>query len=389
MTDAMPVICRRCGFGNVPGDQFCGSCGAFLEWEGEPVEGAQAPGAIPGAVPGAAAPGAGPTGAGEAPTVAWTPEPPTPAAGWAPAGVPGPAAEPGLLRCPACGIANPATRTFCQSCGTTLAAAARLSEPSAAEIAAAVESVSAGTATSRVPPAPPGVVVGGADAPSKRGIPGWVLALVGAGIVVGVVVVAASQLLKGEGPATGATAAPSLAVSGSPGPGESALPSESANPSASVVPGTPVRLTLTDAGASSVVGDRAKFQPEMVLDDNQKTAWQEGSATEKGQWIEVFLAPSRVDHLIIWNGYQASRPLFDGNRRLKDVLISVNGGEPIKVRLKDATKGQTVQLGGISGATTIRITIVSTYAAKKTSVAGTPFDDAAVSEIRAFGAPGG
>jgi hypothetical protein len=303
---------------------------------------------------------------------------------------PGPTAEPGLLRCPACGIANPATRTFCQSCGTTLAAAARLSEPSAAEIAAAVEAVSPSTATSPVPPAPPGVAAGGADAPPRRGIPGWVLALVGAGIVVGVVVVAASQLLKGEGPSTGATAAPSLAVgSGSPDPGGSGLPGESEDPSASVVPGEPVRLTLTDAAASSVVGNRAKFQPEMVLDDDQKTSWQEGSATEKGQWIEVSLAPSRVDHLVIWNGYQASVPLFNGNRRLKDVLISVNGGDPIEVRLKDATKGQTVQLGGISGATTIRITIVTTYAAKKTSVAGTPFDDAAVSEIRAFGAPGG
>ena len=35
MTDDTGVICRRCGFANVAGDQFCGSCGAFLEWEGE------------------------------------------------------------------------------------------------------------------------------------------------------------------------------------------------------------------------------------------------------------------------------------------------------------------------------------------------------------------
>ena len=50
MTEVPGVICRRCGFGNVPGDQFCGSCGAFLEWEGESAaEAAPADGAPPAA----------------------------------------------------------------------------------------------------------------------------------------------------------------------------------------------------------------------------------------------------------------------------------------------------------------------------------------------------
>ena len=34
MTADANLVCRRCGFTNVPGDTFCGSCGAFLEWEG-------------------------------------------------------------------------------------------------------------------------------------------------------------------------------------------------------------------------------------------------------------------------------------------------------------------------------------------------------------------
>ena len=37
MTDDPRTICKRCGFSNIPGDQFCGSCGAFLEWEGQPT----------------------------------------------------------------------------------------------------------------------------------------------------------------------------------------------------------------------------------------------------------------------------------------------------------------------------------------------------------------
>ena len=32
------VICRRCGVANPAGDQFCGSCGAFLEWEGDATD---------------------------------------------------------------------------------------------------------------------------------------------------------------------------------------------------------------------------------------------------------------------------------------------------------------------------------------------------------------
>jgi hypothetical protein len=71
------------------------------------------------------------------------------------------------------------------------------------------------------------------------------------------------------------------------------------------------------------------------------------------------------------------------------VLISVNGGTGVPARLKDTTKAQTIDLGELSGATSVRITIVSTYPASKTSVAGTPFDDAAVSEIRVIGVPGG
>ena len=69
--------------------------------------------------------------------------------------------------------------------------------------------------------------------------------------------------------------------------------------------------------------------------------------------------------------------------------MSVDGGKAIPVRLKDTTKAQQVDLGGVTGATTVRITIVSTYAGQATSIQGTPFDDAAVSELSVLGVPGG
>ena len=59
MTHDQTVLCARCGFANAPGDQFCGSCGTFLEWEGAPAGGAADPGA-PGPAPVASAPAAGP-----------------------------------------------------------------------------------------------------------------------------------------------------------------------------------------------------------------------------------------------------------------------------------------------------------------------------------------
>ncbi|MGH9116966.1 MAG: hypothetical protein ACRD0A_03530, partial [Acidimicrobiales bacterium] len=29
------IVCRQCGFHNQDKDEFCGSCGSFLEWTGE------------------------------------------------------------------------------------------------------------------------------------------------------------------------------------------------------------------------------------------------------------------------------------------------------------------------------------------------------------------
>ena len=148
-------------------------------------------------------------------------------------------------------------------------------------------------------------------------------------------------------------------------------------------------LVLSGAKASSSVGNRPKFAASMAIDDDLATSWQEGSQQEKDQWIEVSFDPSRADTLLIRNGYQASQAAYRGNRRLKDILVSVDGGKAIPVRLKDTTKAQQVDLGGVTGAKTVRITIVSTYAGQATSIQGTPFDDAAVSELSVLGVPGG
>ena len=358
MTDDTRTICKKCGFTNIPGDQFCGSCGTFLEWDGVPAED-------------------GPVVVDPAP-----PQDPLPA--YTPATVPAttaPAdADAGygdLVRCPACGTANPSGRTFCQSCGTTLAAAERVETASPEQIAKAV----AWTTTPVPTPGPTRKTDERGSGSGSRGIPGWVLWVGLIGVLVGVAIVLGSFALRGQNPDTGATgsAGPSGAAS-SGGPA-------SGGPADSTAPGTAVPLPLSAAKASSEVS--AKFAARKAIDRDPATAWQEGKGQEKGEWIEVTFDPSRADTLLIRNGYGASQALFKGNRRLKDVEVSVNGGAPIAVRLKDAMKEQEVDLGGVSGATKVRITIVSTYPGQKTSVANTPFDDAAVSEISILGVPGG
>ena len=379
--------CSRCGFANAPGDQFCGSCGTFLEWEGTPADPAltgataAAPTTPASGAPatGAAGPAAPPSGAG-----------------------PGPAPAPvdqALLRCPACGIANPGSRTFCQTCGAKLTPDAKVSSRSRDEIAAAVAAVHTPAPPPPVPGTTPGVRAAAATPPVKRGgLPGWVIAVIVLGVVVGVAAVVGSQLLKGAGPASNASEAPTpsgpvAAASASPGGSSAAPASASASGKPAGPTPTPIAakpLKVTGASASSIVGgDTAKYGPQLTIDGNLKTSWQEGSATEKGEWIELSFDPSTVTAVVIRNGFQASTALYKGNLRLKDVLISVNGGAPKAVRLADSVNAQKISLGPVTAATNLRITIVTTYPSVKTAVRGTPFRDAALSEISVLGVKGG
>lgn len=375
MTRGQTLGCARCGFENAPGDQFCGSCGAFLEWEAAPaVDAAPVAGGAPTGEAAAqrapAPPGA--SDAGAPPPSATPPSPGTSTAGGE------------LLRCPACGIANPADRTFCQTCGARLSGADAVAARSREEVAAAVAAV--------VNPPSAAVPVrsrSGSSAPAKRrgGMPVWIVVVLVLGGLVGVAAVVGPSLLQGGGPSSIASSAPlpsggtpSAAVSASP-PAGTSMASASAAPAAGP-------LKLTGASASSVLlGDVSSYGPQNAIDGSPKTSWQEGAAQAKGQWIEVSFEPATVTGVVIRNGFQASTALFKGNLRLKDVLVSVDGGTPLSARLKDATAPLQITLAPVAGATRLRITIVTTYPSVKTAVGGTPFQDAAVSEISVLGIP--
>jgi uncharacterized OB-fold protein len=373
MTAPGNLVCTKCGYTNVPGDQFCGSCGAFLEWEGVAPAGpaGDAPSPFPADVPLVGPPAAKDLQAtGPAATSDLAPDPfPTPAGG-------------ALIRCPACGIANAPGRTFCQSCGTKLPETAAVQAASAEQIAAAV-------AARNLPPA---ARVGASTAEPARasgrgGVARWLIAVGLLGLIVGVAVVAGTTLLRGRAssdasanPSLGAL--PTIAASGGAPPsagGASGAPGSSAAPAVSV----PLALSL--ATASSVVGDLVKFQATKAIDGDPNTCWQEGNATEKGEWIEVTFPASRVTSLILTNGYNASRALYRGNHRLKDIQVSIDGGAPVARKLKDIGTPQRIEVPPVDGATKVKITIVSIYPGVKTKAPGTPFDDAALAEIVVMG----
>lgn len=155
------IVCTECGNAAPSSDGFCSSCGALLEWSGEPaatpptayptappatppaavssappvLPGQPAPAApAPAVVPAGSAPDAAPPGVGPHPSG-------PPVAGVPVVRQPSPEAErpePTPLRvepdytgpfCSACGVRNPPDRTFCRSCGERLRVVAAPAAP--------------------------------------------------------------------------------------------------------------------------------------------------------------------------------------------------------------------------------------------------------------------
>ena len=149
------IVCRQCGERAREGAEFCESCGAFLEWEGERVDPA-------GRAP--APPPAGPVPAGGPPPSPPPPSPPPAAAPPAPAPAPaGPEVPPGAadpeagrtVRCLECGAVQGAERRFCTRCGGALDLVAVVG-PAESPAAPATPPTPAGP-QAPAPPGPPAV----------------------------------------------------------------------------------------------------------------------------------------------------------------------------------------------------------------------------------------
>ena len=198
------MICSNCGFNNAAGDQFCGSCGKFLEWNADPASEPMAESAAePASKPVAESPLPEP-----APVVqAAQPPPPPPDPSGVTEPMPVPVSKPTLAAgviCWNCGRANPASRSFCQQCGERLSVAGGAGMP---------------------PPPRPAVASGEGGGPRMLAIGVGVIALL---LLAGG---AAAVFLGGDGGAPSPTATDAgLPLSPEPSPSQEPSDSASASP---------------------------------------------------------------------------------------------------------------------------------------------------------------
>ena len=104
----MTITCTACGGANAPDDAFCGSCSAFLEWDGTPAHAPSEAAPVPVAV------------GGQGTAAPLEHRPPQPEA-QRPAPRRAASDGPSDLFCGACGAGNATGRTFCRTCGEQLA----------------------------------------------------------------------------------------------------------------------------------------------------------------------------------------------------------------------------------------------------------------------------
>lgn len=174
-----------------------------------------------------------------------------------------------LLACPKCGAPNSAARWHCARCGTRFDEHA-VDEPASAEPTAPAEE---------------------AAAVQPEAAPWLTLITVVAGVAV-LTVAVAMLASRGVGPFEG-------------------QPETTAVAQATTVP---------IAGVQASSGLDAESGAPMLIDGETSTAWR--ADADGSEWIELELArPARVDHLLVWNGDQASDTSFDATNRVTEALI--------------------------------------------------------------------
>ena len=144
---------------------------------------------------------------------------------------------------------------------------------------------------------------------------------------------------------------------------------------------------FTSADASSQLPDEYyegdgyfSYGPELVLDDDTQTAWNEGvDGPGLGQWIRVSASsPQLVYGVSIRNGYPRKDQTYYNNHRIKDCTNELSDGYKLSYTLQDAyNQWQDIAFDQGHDTLWIKITIDSVYNGGK-------HDDTCLSGVRAY-----
>lgn len=139
----------------------------------------------------------------------------------------------------------------------------------------------------------------------------------------------------------------------------------------------PPRRVVGTISASSVLSPADAYHPGYLFDGRTDFGWVEG-AKELGVGESLTLTlekPVTLAALELWNGYQRSEDHFKKNARAKRLTVSLDGGEPVTLEVKDAMGPQRLKLPKPAQAKVIRLVI-------EQAVKGTKYADLVLSELR-------
>ena len=248
-----------------------------------------------------------------------------------PAAVPVATEATSYVTCPSCGAANPAENRHCEECGARLA-------------------------QENLPVAPQPMLRTSAGA----------RALVAVIVVIALVIIAAFvfRAFGGEDePAAGS---------------ETTL----AEATTTTARGRARQVTPLEVTASSSLGER--WGPEMLIDRDPTTAWNDASQGGQGGWIEfTFAQPIEIQWINVAHYQEEER--FYRNFRVRGFLITADDlrDQPLPGELEDVPGEQRVAFQSVR-TTRLRFEVVSTWPAQAFN-GEVPFEELAIEEIEFWG----
>ncbi len=143
------------------------------------------------------------------------------------------------------------------------------------------------------------------------------------------------------------------------------------------------RLVPGRIQASSVLEPADAYHPSFLFDGRTDFGWAKGAkGTGAGESLTLTLeAPVELVGLELWNGYQRSEDHFRKNARAGQLSLSVDGGAPIVLKVKDASGPQMLKLPAPVKGKTLKLTVDK-------AIAGTKYPDLVLSELRLVDAQG-